>query len=354
MSNSWGFDYSQLYPPHFCAHSKITLGWLKPQNVQYGVNLLSAAELSNPEHAQVIKIRHGYKKGEYLLIENRQAIGFDAGIPQGGLAIWHVDEMAEDTTQGYPGQTDWPRNGMHYRIALLQADGRYNLEKGDNSGGSQDVFQAGYMYQLLPSSTDDVMKGPFPNTDAYQGGIVTKTGNRILSISSSGNVMTFTYTDPDEPLPSSRPTTTPSEKPTTSPSDRPTPTPTNLPSMAPTDGPTSTPSKGPTTTPSTVPSPPPTTSPSHTPTIAISPSPSNILSGDETEPPSSRAPSNPPTQVGSIGGNKIGVTYTEVTQMLIGHLLLNGHQREEEISLSEWDEIDGMVDALFATSRRKS
>jgi hypothetical protein len=351
MGNSWGFDYSQLYPPHFCAHSKIALGWLTPQNVQYGVNSLSAAELSNPEHAQVIKIRHGYKNGEYLLIENRQAIGFDAGIPQGGLAIWHVDEMADDTTQGYPGQGNWPRNGMHYRIALLQADGRYNLEKGDNSGGSQDVFHAGYKYQLLPSSTNDVMNGPFPNTDAYQGGIVTKTGNRILSISSSGNVMTFTYTDPDEPLPSSSPTTAPSEKPTKIPSNGPTPAPTDLPSMAPTDEPTSTPSKGPTPTPSTAPSPPPTTSHSQNPTIAI-PQPSNLPMTDVTQRPSSGAPSLPPTLAGSIGGNKVGVTYNEVSQLLISHLLLNGHQKEEEITLSEWDEIDGMVDALFATSRR--
>jgi hypothetical protein len=71
--------------------------------------------------------------GEYLLIENRQKIGYDQQLANGGLAIWHIDEAMKDNTKaGFPGGPNWPKN--HLMIALLQADGKCNLERKQNSG----------------------------------------------------------------------------------------------------------------------------------------------------------------------------------------------------------------------------
>jgi hypothetical protein len=124
----------------------------------------------------VIRISNRYYAGEYLLIENRQRMGFDSALPQGGLAIFHIDDRARYETQGYPGQSGWPTSGQHYRVALLQADGRYDLERDLNRGDSGDLFHAGGVDALLPTG---VRNSAYPNTEACQGGRVVFTTNAI-------------------------------------------------------------------------------------------------------------------------------------------------------------------------------
>lgn len=183
MANSWGFDYSQHHPPHFCAWSKIELGWVTPTVISAdGIYSIDQVETT----PQIYRIDLGYPLDEYLLIENRQPIGVESAIPQGGLCIFHIDDQADYDTEGYPGQSGWPENGNHYRVALLQADGNYNLEKNQNRGDSGDVYHAGGVSQIGPGP------GNHPNTDAYQDGIISVTDNLIHSISSSGATMSFT------------------------------------------------------------------------------------------------------------------------------------------------------------------
>ena len=139
----------------------------------------------------VFVIQEGFPSGEYLLIENRQPLKFDSKIPQGGLAIWHIDENAAMSTGGFVGQTNWPRNGNHYRIALLQADGSYHLEKGHNYGDAGDLWHADGNAYLGSSKS---MLGPYPNTDAYQNGMILRTGIEISEISISSIIMSFRVT----------------------------------------------------------------------------------------------------------------------------------------------------------------
>ena len=183
MANSWGIDGSQLYPPHFCAWSKISLGWVTP------TVLTTSGSYSAPRvqtTSTIFKISSGFPSNEYLLIENRQAYGFDSLIPQGGLAIWHIDDsQSSNAAEGYPGQSGWPGNSNHYKVALLQADGSFHLEKKQNYGDSGDLFHAGGVDTLGPSTT--------PNTDTYQGGTITATDHTISAISASGTTMTFSF-----------------------------------------------------------------------------------------------------------------------------------------------------------------
>lgn len=80
----------------------------------------------------------------------------------------------------------WPTNGNHYRVALLQADGLYQLESVYTGipGDAGDLYGIGGPAVTLSSST-------VPNTNTYQNGIVTTTGISITVTSAPGLAMTF-------------------------------------------------------------------------------------------------------------------------------------------------------------------
>jgi M6 family metalloprotease-like protein len=195
MANSWGFDNTQLYPPHFCAWSKIKLGWLTPTIIDTPGMYTALQVETSPA---VYRVDAGYPPDEYLLIENRQPYGHESVIPQGGLAIFHIDDTAPYSDEGYPGQEGWPENGNHYRVALLQADGGYNLERGHNRGDAGDLYHGG------SGGVSAIHAGTVPNTDAYQDGNVDVTGHSIWGVSYSGPVMTFNF-GYNDPLPASWP-----------------------------------------------------------------------------------------------------------------------------------------------------
>jgi M6 family metalloprotease-like protein len=181
MANSWGFDNTQQCPPNMSPWSKLELGWIDPIDIsQQGTYSIGQSATNN----EYFVITAGYSAGEFLMIENRQRAGFDCSLPQGGLAIWHIDDAAGLNTEGYPDKR-WPKDGNHYRVALAQADGDFYLEHGFNRGDAGDVHQAGGVGAMAPGP--DV----HPNTDGYQDGRITVTGHIISNISTSSPVMTF-------------------------------------------------------------------------------------------------------------------------------------------------------------------
>jgi M6 family metalloprotease-like protein len=184
MANSWGFTGDQLNPPHFSAWSKIALGWVTPTIITAPGTYAVPQSETTPK---IFRINTGYSPGEYLLVENRQPQGFDKNIPQGGLAIWHIDEnkATGNTDEGFPGQAGWPPNNRHYEVALLQADGNYDLEHNNNRGDAGDLYRSGGVTEISHITS--------PNSDAYQGGNVVKTDNRLYAVSAPGPTMTFNF-----------------------------------------------------------------------------------------------------------------------------------------------------------------
>ncbi len=181
MANSWGFDFTQLHPPHFSAWCRIQLGWVTPTVVSTGTISVPRVETTST----VYKITAGYPSGEYLLVENRQPYGFESILPQGGLCVWHIDEAkSSNQDEGYPGQAGWPGNNRHYKIALLQADGAYHMERGANRGDAGDVYRAGGVAAVSDSTV--------PSLNRYQSGVVAPSGNRLEAISAPSATMTFT------------------------------------------------------------------------------------------------------------------------------------------------------------------
>lgn len=94
---------------------------------------------------------------EYFLIENRQKTGYDASLPGSGMLIWHVDEsQSSNDNEWYPGHT----SSGHYRIALEQADGLYQMEQNTSYGDASDPF---------PGNTNNTVfsAASTPNSDDY-------------------------------------------------------------------------------------------------------------------------------------------------------------------------------------------
>ncbi len=73
---------------------------------------------------------------EYFIVENRFKSGRDQALPDSGLAIWHVDEFGSNENEQMT-----PK--LHYRCALMQADGQNHLELGINPGDGLDLFPSG-------------------------------------------------------------------------------------------------------------------------------------------------------------------------------------------------------------------
>lgn len=230
MSQSWGIDGTGTYPPILSAWTKVNAGWANALVIgEDGRYELEASTTSNT----VLKITHGFPSGEYLLLENRQPNSFDSKIKQGGIAIYKVDENVDDQrSRGFPGQEGWPSNGKHYKVALLGADGSFDLEVGKNQADDGDLWHAfSKLRELKPGNS------AYPNTDSYQNGHIRQSGLRIFDFTQSSNKMRFRVEGiPSMPEPTKSPSSRPSSLPTSNPSTR---RPTKLPSSLPTSNPTS-------------------------------------------------------------------------------------------------------------------
>lgn len=123
---SWNGDGKQ--PARMSAWCLATLGWIKPNNVA-SARSLSLPALETDKTACYRLWSGGKASKEYFLIENRQQNGRDAKLPGSGLAVWHIDETQSDNT-----------NPLAYKVALVQADGKRDLEFNRNQGNDADLF----------------------------------------------------------------------------------------------------------------------------------------------------------------------------------------------------------------------
>ena len=179
---SWnGVSQGGDRPAHLDPWSRTFLGWSDPTLISDSVSAqtFSAVESANDFY------RLPGSSSEYFLVENRQKSGFDAGLPGAGLLVWHIDESkTNNDDEWYPGCTACT---SHYKVALVQADGLYNLEKNNNGGDGGDPF---------PGSTGKLTLGggTTPAGTLYSG---SSSGFSISTISPSGAAMTATVTFTD-------------------------------------------------------------------------------------------------------------------------------------------------------------
>jgi len=148
-----------LSPSHMEAFSLARLGWITvlPLTAS-GTYQLGPIELGDT--AFVVRPTVPNPRGEYFMLENRQALRADTALIAdhggGGLLIWHVDSAQyEQATLPWNQVNDGPIHG----VALMQADGLGNLDctypsPCNNRGDAGDPY---------PGSTNNMMFGPLSN-----------------------------------------------------------------------------------------------------------------------------------------------------------------------------------------------
>jgi len=143
-AGSWNNEGCTPCPPN--AHFRWLVGWCERQLVQPGEITLPPDDFSNCPYWRVTDT-------ESFVLENRSAIGLNRYLPSEGLAVFHCDTLGSNEWQA--GTKD-----RHYQLALVQADGRLDLEHNRNRGDKFDMFRPG-------QSVNDGMQQP--NTRGWNG-----------------------------------------------------------------------------------------------------------------------------------------------------------------------------------------
>lgn len=149
-------------PAHPDAWCRVQAGFCTATNVASNVVSQSIPNVEGNSSNAIFRMwTNGAVGDQYFLIENRQKTGFDTGIPGAGLLIWHIDESmasgdnTDNADEWYPGHT----SSGHFRVALEQADGLYELEKNLDNGDTGDPFpgstsKTSFSAVTTPSSND--------------------------------------------------------------------------------------------------------------------------------------------------------------------------------------------------------
>jgi immune inhibitor A len=156
-------------PAHPSAWCKVNQGWTTVTNVTAG------GAISLPDVKSSHNVHRLWKDGtggsEYFLLENRQRTGFDAKLPGDGLLIWHIDENQSTNS-----------DENHYKVALMQADAKRDLELDHNRGDAGDPYPG-----TAANTSFNASSTPNSNSYANQATCVAVTG-----VSAAGATMSAT------------------------------------------------------------------------------------------------------------------------------------------------------------------
>jgi immune inhibitor A len=158
---SW--NNSGLTPAHPCAWCKAEQKWVDTINLSSNKKAVAIEDVKSSK-----KIYRLWKDGgpgnEYFLLENRMKKDYDKFLPGEGLIIYHIDDAMEDNS-----------NENHYKVAVVQADNKQNLEKGTNRGDAGDTWPGSAKKKTFSDSTQ-------PGSKSY-GGLVTNVAAKNIKLS---------------------------------------------------------------------------------------------------------------------------------------------------------------------------
>lgn len=158
-------------PIHVCAYLKYKAGWAdKATTMEEGNSYVARAGVN--EFFKLAK-----NSVEYYIIEARVQEKRDKSLPSAGLFVWHVDELGDNEHEDMTAY-------RHFECSLVQADNKFDLERGINGGDSKDIFNKRNGSKLGESTR--------PNSKWWDG---TPSGLEITEIGDAGNEIAFKFGD---------------------------------------------------------------------------------------------------------------------------------------------------------------
>ncbi len=153
-------------PCHPSAWCKANQGWVSVVN-QTTNQTVTIDDVKNSH--QVYRLwKDGASSTEYFLVENRQKTLYDRDLVGDGLLIWHIDESIGSNS-----------DESHPKVALMQADGKKQLESGANRGDPGDPYPGSANNTTFNASST-------PSSRSYAG---SDTCVGVTSIGPSGSAM---------------------------------------------------------------------------------------------------------------------------------------------------------------------
>ena len=118
-------------PAPVCAYLRDLAGWC---DNRLDLSQPGMKEAKHADYRTLMKYPTD-KFNEYFIVENRSKMGLDTHLPSSGLAVYHCDTDGSNEFQE-------GSSTRHYQCALLQADGRTDLERNNNRGDGGDLYGA--------------------------------------------------------------------------------------------------------------------------------------------------------------------------------------------------------------------
>lgn len=151
-------------PAHPCAWCKVQQSWVT--TVKQSTNKAGVLIEDVKTGKSVYRLwKDGGPGNEYFLLENRMKKNYDKYLPGEGLLIYHIDDAISDNS-----------NELHYKVAVVQADGLKQLESGANPGDAADTWPGSKNKKNFTAATN-------PSSKSY-GGLDTSVAVKNISLAS--------------------------------------------------------------------------------------------------------------------------------------------------------------------------
>ena len=199
------YNGSYRKPPNYNAFERNFMGWLDYTELEKDSQVKALPPLGTNNYAFYARV----SDNEWYILENRQKVKWDSGLPNHGMLVWHIDYNSSAWTQDVLND-----NSNHQRVDIIEAgDVRVNsqtagydsqggsaLQKDDPFPGSQNVTK---LSPVLSWAGDTVFAGLFnilePDTNvcfALDSNAAVNGCEFVLSSSSSSEVLSSSSSVP--------------------------------------------------------------------------------------------------------------------------------------------------------------